>query len=154
MAIDFSRLQGKDLGAVKRPPTPPGGAYNGRITKYEFAESRFDNRETNAKDGVLKLHVKPEEYLEGELPEGVTLADKVFSTEYSIVDAHGATLKGLYYVKTFAETLGISTAGRDIMAVAPEMIGCPVTFDLTERPDKNNPEVIYNDVRKLRARAS
>ena len=35
-----------------------------------------------------------------------------------------------------------------------DLVGQQVMFDLTARPDKNNPEVVYNDVRKLRARHS
>ena len=39
-------------------------------------------------------------------------------------------------------------------ATYQELTGAQVMFDLTARADKNNPEVIYNDVRKLRAKTS
>lgn len=151
--IDFNKLRGQDVGAAKRPPTPPGGSYFGIITAYKFADSRFANKDTGKPDGVLQLSIKPTEYMDGDVPADIKLDTKLFSYETAIVDANGNTLPGLFYTKKLAESLGITTSGRDIFEIAPEMVSAQVQFDLTERHDKNDPEVIYNDVRKLRARA-
>jgi hypothetical protein len=150
--VDFSKLASTQMDDVKRPPTPPAGTYFGVVTGIKFADSRFDNKETGQKDGVLQILLRPLEYAEGELPEGVTLAGKQFTREEPVIDVHGNSLPGQFYTKQLLDALGIPTSGRSFSEAVADLVGSQVMFDLTARPDKNNPEVVYNDVRKLRAR--
>lgn len=149
--VDFSKLASVQLDDVKRPPSPPAGTYYGIVTGIKFADSRFDNRETGKKDGALQVLIRPLEYAEGELPEGVSLQGKSFTREELVIDCNGASLPGQFYTKQLLDSLGIPTAGRCFSEAVADLVGCHVMFDLTARPDKNNPETVYNDVRKLRA---
>ncbi len=150
--VDFSKLASTSMDDVKRPPSPPAGTYYGIVTGIKFADSRFDNKETGQKDGVLQVIIRPTEYAEGDLPEGVTLAGKLFTREEGVIDCHGNSLPGQFYTKQLLDALGVPTSGRSFSEAVADLVGQQIMFDLTARPDKNNPEVIYNDVRKLRAR--
>jgi hypothetical protein len=154
--VDFGKLNGKSMDEIKRPPSAPASTYYGVIKAYKFADTRFANKETNQPDGAIVLEISPTECADPsvELPPGYTLRGKVFSHETAIIDCNGNSLPGQYYTKVLMEALGIPTAGRSLPEAAPDLIGAQVMFDLTARPDKNNPEVIYNDVRKLRAKAA
>lgn len=151
--VDFSKLASTSMDDVKRPPSPPAGTYYGVVTGIKFADSRFDNKETGQKDGVLQIVIRPTEYAEGDLPDGVTLQGKLFTREEGVIDCHGNSLPGQFYTKQLLDNLGVPTAGRSFSEAVADLVGQQVMFDLTARPDKNNPKVIYNDVRKLRARA-
>lgn len=156
MAIDFSKLNSKPMNEVKRPPSAPAATYYGVISEYKFAESRFENKDTEKKDGALVLTIKPTECADPsvEFPEGYSLRGKIFTHETNVIDSNGNSLPGQYYTKALMENLGISTDGKTFSQCVPELVGAQVMFDLTARADKNNPEVIYNDVRKLRARTA
>jgi hypothetical protein len=156
MPVDFSKLNSKPMGEIKRPPAAPASTYYGVVKAVKFDESRFDNRETGQKDGVLKLEITPTECADPEvdMPEGFSLRGKVYTHESGIIDSNGNSLPGQYYTKMLMESLGISTEGKSFGQCIPELVGAQVMFDLTARTDKNNPDVIYNDVRKLRAKSA
>jgi hypothetical protein len=152
--VDFSKLASTPMDEVRRPPSAPAGTYYGVVTGIKFADSRFDNKETGQKDGVLQIMLRPTEYLDDVLPEGFSLSGKLFTREEPVIDCHGQALQGQFYVKQLLEALGIATSGRSFSEAVADLAGSHVMFDLTARADKQNPEVIYNDVRKLRARQS
>lgn len=154
MPIDFGKLNGKPMNAVKRPPVAPAATYLGIIKSFKYDESRFDNKETGKKDGVLQLQITPTECADStiEMPAGYSLRGKVFTHEYAILDSNENALPGQYYAKVLMDNLGIKTEGRNFGECVPELVGAQVMFDLTNRADKNDPEVFYNDVRKLRPR--
>jgi len=156
MPVDFSKLNSKPMGEIKRPPTAPQASYYGVIKSYKFDESRFDNKDTGKKDGVLRLDITPIECADPqvEMPQGFSLKGKLYSYDYSVLDADQNSLPGQYYAKMLMESLGIATDGRAFTECAAELVGAQVMFDLTSRADKNNPEIFYNDVRKLRAKQS
>jgi len=144
------------MSAIKRPPAAPAGAYLGQIKGFKYADTRFDNKDTGKPDGALLLELTNVSPADDSLimPEGFTLRGKLFTYEQAIIDCNGASLPGQYYTKVLMESLGIATAGRNFSECVPDLVGASVMFDLTARQDKNNPEVVYNDVRKLRARAA
>ena len=154
--IDFGKLNSKPMSGVKRPPAAPASTYYGTIKAFKFAETRFDNKETQTKDGALVLEISPTECADPsvELPPGYSLRGKTFFHETAIIDSHENALPGQYYTKVLMESLGIPTEGRSFGECVPDLVGAQVMFDLTARADKNNPEVVYNDVRKLRARTA
>ena len=156
MAVDFSKLNSKPMGEIKRPPTAPASSYYGVVKAYKFDESRFDNKDTGHKDGVLRLSISPIECADPqvEMPEGFTLKGKLYDYDYAVLDSNQNSMPGQYYAKMLMESLGIATEGKAFTECAAELVGAQVMFDLTQRADKNNPEVFYNDVRKLRARQS
>lgn len=156
MTIDFSKLNSKPLSEVKRPPSAPASTYYGVVKGIKFDESRFENRDTGKPDGVLKIEIIPTECADPsvEMPNGFSLKGKLFTHETAIIDINGNSLPGQYYTKMLMESLGIPTEGRSFGEAVPDLVGAQVMFDLTARADKNNPEVIYNDVRKLRAKST
>ena len=156
MAVDFAKLNSRPMSEVKRPPAAPGSTYYGSIKAFKYADSRFANKETNQPDGALVLEIVPTECADPqvEMPPGYTLRGKVFSHETNIIDCNGNSLPGQYYTKVLMESLGVSTEGRSFGECVPDLVGAQVMFDLTARADKNNPEVVYNDVRKLRAKTA
>jgi hypothetical protein len=156
MAIDFGKLNSKPMGEVKRPPAAPASTYFGVVKSFKYAETRFDNKETGKPDGALVVEITPTECADPsvELPPGYSLRGKTFFHETAIIDVNGNSLPGQYYTKVLMESLGIATEGRSFGECVPDLVGAQVMFDLTARPDKSNPEVVYNDVRKLRAKTS
>lgn len=155
MPVDFSKLNSRKMSDVKRPPVAPASTYYGVIKSFKFDESRFDNKDTQQKDGALVLTLANVECADPavEMPQGYSLKGKVFTHETNVIDANGDALPGQYYTKVLMESLGISTEGRSFGECVPDLSGCQVMFDITTRQDKRDPEVWYNDVRKLRARA-
>ena len=156
MPVDFSKLNSRPMAEVKRPPAAPASTYYGAIKGFKFADTRFANKDTNQPDGALVLEISPTECADPqvELPPGYTLRGKTFFHETGIIDCNGNSLPGQYYTKVLMESLGVPTEGRSFGECVPDLVGAQVMFDLTARPDKNNPEVIYNDVRKLRAKTA
>jgi len=156
MPVDFSKLNSKSMSEVKRPPSAPASTYYGSIKAFKFADTRFDNKETGKPDGALVLEIVPTECADPqvEMPPGFSLRGKVYPHETAIIDCNGNSLPGQYYTKVLMESLGIPTEGRSFGECVPDLVGAQVMFDLTARADKNNPEVFYNDVRKLRAKTS
>jgi hypothetical protein len=154
MAVDFSKLNSKPMSDVKRPPAAPASSYYGTVKSFKMAETRFDNKETNQKDGALVLEIVPSECADPnvEMPAGFTLRGKTFFYETAIIDSNGNSLPGQYFTKVLMESLGIKTEGRTFSECLPDLVSAQVMFDLTSRQDKSNPEVFWNDVRKLRAR--
>lgn len=155
MPVDFSKLNSQSMDKVKRPPAAPASTYYGTVKATKFAETRFDNKDTGQKDGALVIEIGSVECADPsvDMPEGFTLRGKSFFHETAIIDSNGNALPGQYYTKMLLENLGITTEGRSFSECIPDLAGAQVMFDLTARNDKNNPEVVYNDVRKLRARA-
>lgn len=151
MAVDFRTLTAKPLDDVKRPPSLPGGTYFGKITKFAWAESRFADKETGQKHGVVVYSLGIEragEDVDDARLTGVDLSKRQLSREMPIEGDNA------WVTKTFLEGLGIATAGRTFGEVCPEAVGQSVMFEVTERPNTKDPDgQPFNDVRGLRAAA-
>lgn len=147
MAVDFRKLLSKPLDDVKRPPALPAGTYYGTIAKHEFVESRFAQQDTGEKIGQIKYHfkaVRPGEDIDQQLLADIDLNKRAVSAELPLEGGNE------WITKTFLENLGIATSGRGWGETCPEALNHEVMFTVTQRMDKNNPEVMYNDVRSLR----
>lgn len=151
MAVDFKKLLQKPLDDVKRPPAFPAGTYFGVITKFEFRESDFVNQNTGEKDAQVRFHVK------------VTRAgDDVLANHAEEIQSIGDLSKrpmrrdmplsggNEWVTKTFLDSLGIATSGRTFDVTIPEAVNHEVMLEVTQRPDKNNPENVFNDVRTMK----
>lgn len=146
-AVDFRKLLSKPVDDIKRPPALPAGTYYGTIAKHEFVESRFAQQDTGEKIGQIKYHfkaVRPGEDIDQQLLEGIDLGKRALSAELPLEGGNE------WITKTFLENLGIATTGRGWGEICPEALNHEVMFTVTQRMDKNNPEVMYNDVRSLR----
>lgn len=155
MALDFRALASKPLDDVKRPPTYPAGDAKGTIVNHKFDESRFADKETGEKHGVVNFQVRVDGYVDPAVDadfqkmkqEFPQLANKTLPREMPISGGNE------YVTKSFLEGLGISTAGRTFADTIPQTTGMNVTFEVTQRFDKNDPEKVYNDIRSMRVQA-
>ena len=155
MALDFSKLLSKPLDDVKRPPALPAGTYFGQIKKYEFKESRFEDRESGTKPAIVEFTIQMSraddsiaELLRGEDGQPLDVSKRQVSREMPL-DGPNA-----YVTKSFIEGLGIATQGRTFGDTIPETLHAEVMFEVTQRAGKGEQsDRIYNDIRNLRAAA-
>lgn len=155
MAVNFKDLISKPLDSVKRPPALAAGTYFGAITKYEWAESRFENRETKEKDVVCKYTLRidrPGDDIDPSMlvSDGVAidLTKRQLSREMPVSGGNE------WVTKEFLKGLGIAVDGRTFAEACPEAVNAQVMFEITQRPNTKDAEAPpYNDVRALRAAA-
>lgn len=153
MAIDFRALAARSMDEAKRPPAFPAGDALGVIVNHKFDESRFADQETGEKHGVINFQIRVDSYVDPDLEkefqrikqEFPQLAKKTITREMPFSGGNE------YVTKSMMEGLGISTTGRPWSETVPQTTGMAVAFEVTQRPDKRNAEVVYNDCRNLRA---
>lgn len=148
MPVDFKQLLSKPLDDVKRPPAFPPGTYYGTINAFKYAESRFADKETQEKNAVVNLtlaQVRPGEDVDQALMGDMDISKKQFFAELPLSGGYEWTTKALL------DGLGINTAGRGFGETIPELLNHEVMFTVTQRADKNDVSVMYNDVRSVRA---
>ena len=149
MTVDFSKLGKTTLGEIKPPPVPPRGTYFGTITRWAWAESRWQNKETGQKEAQVHFTIRPTEFGEDIADEdkvGVVLKDKAF-----IAEQNCETDAQVYYMQEFLKGLGLQVAGKTLDQVLPDTIGCHVMFFLEHREGERG---TLTNVRKLRAKVS
>lgn len=148
MSVDFKALLSKPLDDVKRPPALPAGLYFGNITKFEFVESRWDNKETGEKDPMVKFDLKithADGSVDPSLLTGIDLTKRKLSREMPVGGGNE------WVTKQLIESLGIATAGRTFAETIPEAVNAAVMFEITSRPNPKDPDgPPFNDVRSLR----
>lgn len=146
--VDFRQLLSKPLDEVRRPPALPAGTYFGTITGHKFDESPWADKETGLKEPQVIFSIRITSH-----GEDVSPADFAEARGQGKLTQRAFPLDGpnVWSTKTFLEGLGIATAGRTFDTTIPETTGANVMFELTQRPDKNNPERVFNDVRNVRA---
>lgn len=153
-APDFKSLLARPLDEVKEPPNPPAGTYYGNITKFEFKQTPWENEDTGEKDLQVAYTIR-------NIEAGPDVVDEVANTpdlnlEKQVRVAQLPVTGGNEYVtKKFLESLGIWTpgSGKGFGELCPEAVGHSVMFDLTHRPNKNDPTARpFIDVRNLRKR--
>ncbi len=149
MAIDFKTLLSKPLDDVKRPPSLPAGTYYGTIKKFEWVESRWENKETGEKDPQVKFTLsitRAGEDVAPERLEGIDLSKRQLSREMPIGGGNE------WVTKQFLDNIGVVTAGRTFGETVPEAVNAQVMFEVTERPNPKEPDgPSFNDVRTMRA---
>lgn len=151
MAVDFKALLSRPLDDIKRPPALPAGLYFGTVKKFEFVESRWDNKETGEKDPEVKFTLgitHADASVDAALLEGIDLAKRQLTREMPIGGGNE------WVTKTFLTSLGINTSGRTFAETIPEAMNAAVMFEVTSRPNPKEPEgQPFNDVRSVRPAA-
>lgn len=152
MAVDFKQLLTKPLDEVKRPTALPTGTYFGTISKFAFGESRFEDKDTHEKNAEVKftlVGIRAGEDVDQGLLEPceaeTPLAKRSMQTELPITGGKE------WITKAFMEGLGIDCTGRSWGDTIPETLNQEVMFQITQRMDKVDNTILYNDVRNLRA---
>lgn len=155
MSLDFSKLLSKPLDDVKRPPALPAGTYFGQIAKYEFKESRFEDRETGTKPAIVEFTIRMAraddsiaELLKDDAGQTIDVSKRQVTREMPLDGPN------TYVTKSFIEGLGITTAGRTFGDTIPEVLHAEVMFEVTQRTGKGEQaDRVFNDIRNLRAAA-
>lgn len=147
---DFASLNNKPMADYTAPPPLPAGTYLGTVTQYAYR----DVETKNGKDTVIDYTIvitAPGEDIE---PEHLVDASG------APIEARGRTVRAsyffgennskLYIIRNIAESLGIDL-NQTPQAVIEGIKGNTVQVVVDRQPDKNNPETIYNNVRKMAA---
>lgn len=144
-APDFTQLLKTNLDTVKRPPTLPAGTFHGRITKYEFGESK------EKKTPYVRFHVQL-------LSPGADIASEdMQDADGTPIDISKRQLRqdffltqdSMYRIKEFMESCGISTSGRSLDITIPELLNAPVLVGVVQSNSRDGSE-IYNNIGSLK----
>ena len=149
MTVDFRKLGEVKFDDIKLPPALPAGVYLGTIEKQTWDESRFENKNTGQKDGVMKYAVKlsgADESIAELVTDDMAVNGKTMFREYNIENAYD-----MVAWKEMVTALGISGTGKTIAELASEPVGHAVKVEITQRADKNDATRVFNDLRKIMA---
>lgn len=158
MAIDFKSLLAKPASEIKRPPALPACTLHGTIKGYKYDESRFGitKEQPDEKYGVVIFTLLASE------------ADPTSVDPALLNDSDGKPLDlnrrphtrempisggNEYSTVAMLEALGISKEGRSLGEMIPDSVGANVSWEVTQRADNKDPNIVYNDVRNVRPRA-
>lgn len=151
MAVNFRDLLSRPMDDVKAPSPLPAGTYYGLITKQEFGETPWVNRDTGEKDLQVKFTIRqlepvgidPDMFADIELDRRIAVASFQISGDD----------QSAWRCKQFIESLGITTAGRTWSETVTDVPNNAVMFDITHRMNRDDPTAPpYTDVKNLRKR--
>jgi len=150
MSADFKKLLSKQAGEIKRPPVQPAGTWFGNITQYKFQESRWDKKDSpGEKEAQVSFVIKTSEAGPDVDSEAASpFIGRSVSQEFSIEDGQEWPLR------MFLEGLGLDVQGKTLDVLIPEVVNAQVQYVIEHTPNKNDPEVVYANVRQVRARAN
>lgn len=146
MTVNFDKLLDVQCDEIKRPPHLPAGLYEGVIKNHEPIEGRFDGDTPGEKAGMIRLNivlVEADETIPSSMLEGVTVRGRQVTKDYSIEKSK------VYSLYRVLQSLGLATEKKSLREVLPEVANLNCKVEVTTRPDKNDPEVIYNDVKRV-----
>lgn len=149
---DFSQLLNKPAGEAKRPPPLPAGDYYGIVKSYEVGDNnrnktpyvRFQVGLTDWPDSSEDEWIHAESNGES---HNVTKADIDLSKRQMRKDYY-FTDEALWRLDEFIRSCGVDPQGRSYTVVIPELVGVPVTVEVTQYLNQNNNET-GNQIGKL-----
>jgi len=135
--VDFSKLLSKSADDITKPKPVPVGTYSGVIKKYEYLESKNENKTPYVRFTV-GLQAPGDDVDASEL-ENVDLTKKSFRKDFYLTE------DAQYRVKEFAESCGIATSGRSLGEIIPDVVNAQVLVGITQQSSADGSE-IYNNV--------
>jgi hypothetical protein len=141
MTIDVSALLRTPDEEIKRPKSLPNGHYFGSVTQYSFDKAKNENR-TN----FCRINFKLEG--PGDDVDGDEVADIDFSRRELRKDFF-ITPDALYRLRDFVNAVIGEDPTRTLDEKLPDIRGQRVLIQVTSRTDRNDPEIVYNDVGKV-----
>jgi hypothetical protein len=141
-APDLNALLSMPLDDFKEPPAFPAGTFYGTLLSYEYGKSR--QKQTD----YVRYHFRATEAGADLTPDelqGVDLSNKKLYRDFYL------TPDAIFMLKEFIVSCGISTAGRSVTELIPEVVGASVIMQITQRMDPKNTKAdgtprIFNDV--------
>lgn len=141
MAIDVRSLLQTPDSEIKRPKPLPNGHYFGSVTTYGFDTAKNEN-----KTPFCRVNFK----LEG--PGDDVDEDEVSDIDFSRRELRKdffVTPDALYRLRDFVNALIGEDPSRLLDDKLPDIKGQRVLIQVTSRTDRNDPEIVYNDVGKV-----
>lgn len=134
---DLRDMLNVPMDEIKKPPVWPIGTYHGFIEKYEPGESR------EKKTKYLRFNIKcqrPDESVDitGEQYKDIDWSKRTFRKDFYLMDDKSQHWR----LKDFLVKLGMDTEGATLAAVIPQTVGKPVKFQLTQRANQDNTELL------------
>lgn len=149
MALSFSHLLSKPVDSAERPKPLPAGTYHGRVSRYEFAESK------EKKTPYVRFHVRltgPGDDIDPDALRATNSKGQPMMIDPSKKEMRKdfyLTEDALFRLREFIESCEITTENRSFNETIPEVVNAPVLVSVTQRPSKENPEDIFNDIDKI-----
>lgn len=146
----FSDLVDRKAEEIQRPPVMPIGIYAAQITKP------YATVEITGKDGTPYERIEfpcsitaPVEVDEDDLAEYGSVANQLFRVDFllnTLEEEHAKREMTLFRVKSFLESAGIQ--GDTFGDLLANCVGGQFGVEVGHRPDPNNPDVVYLDVKR------
>lgn len=140
IATDFRSLLSKPADQIERPKPLPAGTYEGTITKYEYGKSK--EKKTPYVRYFVQVNSAGEDVDPVEM-DGIDLSKKQLRRDFYLTD------DAEYRVKELWESCGIDGTGRSLGEILPDLIGCQVLLEVTQRNSEDGKDT-YNDVGNLK----
>ena len=138
--VDFSKLLSKSADDITKPKPVPVGTYSGVIKKYEYLESKNENKTAYVRFAV-RLQAPHDDVDPSDL-EGVDLTKKSLRKDFYLTE------DAQYRVKEFAESCGVATSGRSLAEIIPDIVNAQVLVGNTQQSSPDGSE-IYNNVNTI-----
>ena len=152
--MKFSEALDRQLEEIKTPPPLPVGHYIWQISKHpEITE--FEGRDGTAYERLTFPltciepgdDVDPDELAEYGNVQGAFNRKAFLITNGTEADVE----RGLAQIKGFLKRIGIDEEGMTLSEALAASVGTQFLGEVTHRPDKNDPEVIYAEVGRVAA---
>jgi hypothetical protein len=125
---------------VEKPKPLPAGTYFGTIAKHELGESK------EKKTPFVRLFctvLSAGDEIDPSDLEGVELAKKQLRKDFYLTE------DSLYRFKDFAESVGVSTAGRSLGEIIPDVNNASVMLDVIQKTSQSGDE-IFNEIASIK----
>lgn len=133
---DFSQLLKKPAGEAKKPPVLPIGDYGGVVRSQEVGDN--NQRRTPYVRFMLVLTEWPEDMDSQDRPEDVDLNKRQLRKDYYLTE------DALWRLDDFIRSCGIDPQGRAYEEILPELIGQPVTVQVSHYTNQQTGELGNN----------
>lgn len=151
----FADLVNRKAEEIERPPLLPIGEYVGRINKpYSVADIQ-------GKDGTPYERIEfpcmidsPIEVDEDDLVEFGNVSGQNFRVDFLLNNLEEEKARReltLFNIRKFLEAAGVLSKGMTLEEGLANCVGGTFGVTIGHRPDPNNPEVFYIDVKKTYA---
>lgn len=148
--MNFADIAKKQISEIERPPLPPSGMYRWQVTKVpsheniangDYTQVTFPVKAVEAYDSVDTDDLQKFGGLKNVTSSIRFLFDNKDETKFSQTE---------FRLRTFLEKhLQIDGIGRMTLAEAmTAAFNCQCDGEFGHRPDKNDPELVYGEIRK------
>lgn len=141
--VDVRDLLSKPTDSFERPKNLPLGHYHAQILNFELTQARTEN-----KTDICRISFRVMEPAEDivddedkmEILKSIDLSRRELRKDFFI------TPDAMYRLSNFLDDVLGAESGRSADERLPDIRGARVLIQVTERTDRNDPTIKYNDV--------